>query len=80
MLETQVGPLTVQEWGLVLLGIVVFFSVLNFITARMKKTAGADKLAEASCLVCGWSGRVSRYHRTCPKCGNSITRLRPKAR
>jgi rRNA maturation endonuclease Nob1 len=25
------------------------------------------------CAGCGWLGTVSKFHRTCPKCGNQIT-------
>ncbi|MCP4867729.1 MAG: hypothetical protein GY898_03310 [Proteobacteria bacterium] len=74
MLETQVGPLTVQEWGLALIGISSLFTIGRFMFGG-KKTAGSDNLAPASCLGCGWQGNVSKYHRTCPKCGNNITRL-----
>jgi anaerobic ribonucleoside-triphosphate reductase len=75
MLETQIGPLTLLEWGLALIGIMVLFSIINLITGK-KKTAGADNLSAASCLGCGWEGPVSKYHRTCPRCGNNITRMK----
>lgn len=74
MLETQVGPLTVQEWALALIAMSVVFTIFRFMFGK-KKTAGADNLAAASCLGCGWKGMVSKYHRTCPKCGNNVTRL-----
>jgi ribosomal protein L32 len=74
-LDKVVGPLSVLQWAGVLLGIVALTSIAGWMR-RAKGTAAADaKLTDASCLGCGWKGRVSRYHRTCPKCGNNITRL-----
>ncbi len=75
--ETQVGPLTLGQWGLVVIGVIILSSVLRW-AARKGKAAGQDKLTSASCLVCNWKGSVSKYHRTCPKCGNNITRMTRK--
>ncbi len=74
MLETQIGPLTFQEWGLLVVGLVVVFGVINWLKGR-GGGAGEQNLTWASCMGCQWQGRVSKYHRTCPKCGNNITRI-----
>jgi len=75
--ETMVGPLSLGQWALVVIGIIAAFSVINWLS-RKGKAAAESKLTSASCLVCNWKGNVSKYHRTCPKCGNSITRLTRK--
>lgn len=72
-LSTPVGPLTVQQWGLVVFAIVVAFSLVNWLTGSKRHDSRA--LTRGRCLGCGWEGSVSKYHRTCPKCGNKITRL-----
>ena len=38
------------------------------------------KKVPGKCLGCGWTGEVSLYHRTCPKCGNNITKQRSTER
>ena len=74
-LSQQVGPLSVQEWGLAVLGLIALFALLNWVKTAMQAPQDSDNLTPGRCLGCGWEGRVSRYHRTCPKCGNEITRL-----
>ena len=73
-LSTPVGPLSIGQWaGAVAAFLVVssLFSSMRQKTEQAKGSAGSP----ARCLGCGWEGKVSRYHRTCPRCGNSITRL-----
>ena len=66
-------PLTVLQWTIAL---VVFGIALGAWTrfTRRHDSAVGGKLSEASCIGCGWKGRVSKYHRQCPKCGNAITK------
>jgi hypothetical protein len=74
-LSTQVGPLTAGQWlGIVVAGFVLS-SFMNMMRRKTASNAAGAKLSAASCLGCGWQGKVSQYHRTCPRCGNSITRL-----
>ncbi len=74
-LSTQVGPLSVGQW----IGAVVAFIVISAVMKAIKSKGGGGRdpgaVSAAGCLGCGWNGDVSRYHRTCPRCGNSITRL-----
>lgn len=72
-LDNQVGPLSVQGWGLLIFVLIVGFAVFNWLSSKKGSTTGG--LAQARCIACGWEGNVSKYHRTCPKCGNQITRL-----
>lgn len=74
-LSNQVGPLTVGGW----IGALVVLSIVSSVFSAMRRKAGGGgagtTLSAARCMGCGWQGKVSKYHRTCPKCGNSITRL-----
>lgn len=73
VLSNQVGPLSVLQWiGAVVVGLILLSAVPRLFRS---KTQHDDKLAAARCLGCGWQGKVSKYHRTCPKCGNQITRM-----
>jgi hypothetical protein len=40
---------------------------------KTKKEAPGDTYEPARC-GCGWSGQVSKFTRTCPKCNNDIVR------
>ncbi len=76
LLDTVLGPYTIKEWGL---GFIAFGVVLQVFTTLKHKVV-ADRatsgLTKAQCLSCNWRGRVSKYHRACPKCGSAITRRR----
>ncbi len=73
-LTTQLGPLNLWQWAAVLVvGSVAMSSGSKFL--KRKESAVGGKLQAASCIGCGWKGNVSKYHRQCPKCGNSITRM-----
>ena len=73
-LHNQVGPLSVQQWGLAIFVMVVGFAVFNMLNGK-KASRSAEGLTRARCVGCGWEGNVSKFHRTCPKCGNQITRM-----
>ncbi len=73
-LSNDIGPLTVQQWGLAVIALMAVSAIVNWLKSR-PNSSDQEKLSEGRCLVCSWSGKVSRYHRTCPKCGNSITRM-----
>lgn len=75
-LTKVVGPLTVLQWIGVFVAVTVVFPALGRLFG--KKEQHDDKLTPARCLGCGWQGKVSKYHRTCPKCGNQITKLSKK--
>ena len=74
LLNATFGPFSVLQWGggLVLFGVLVGF--WNTWSASRSPSGLQGKLAPASCLSCGWKGKVSKFHRTCPKCGDAITR------
>ncbi len=74
-LNQSVGPLTLGQWIGALVAFLVISSALSAMKRKSEQKEAAANTSEARCLGCGWQGRVSRYHRTCPKCGNSITRL-----
>ena len=73
-LDKMVGPLSIQQWGLAVFLLIVAFTIFNMVSGKKGK-AEAGGLTRARCIACGWEGNVSRFHRTCPKCGNQITRL-----
>ena len=74
-LSQAVGPLSLGQWIGVLVALLVVFPLLNKLGSWSKRHGEQANLGEAKCLGCGWKGRVSKYHRTCPRCGNAITRL-----
>jgi predicted RNA-binding Zn-ribbon protein involved in translation (DUF1610 family) len=74
-LSAPVGPLTVGQWIGALVVFMALSSFLGVLRRRSEAKAHSGTVSAARCLGCGWQGKVSRYHRTCPKCGNSITRL-----
>lgn len=74
LLHTPLGPFTLLQWAIGLVVLSVAMSAWSKFT-RKNKSAVGGKLSEAQCVGCGWKGRVSKYHRQCPKCGNSITKL-----
>lgn len=73
-LSDQVGPLSVGQWIGAVVAFLIVSSIMNAMRGRNAQGAGGT-VSAAGCLGCGWKGKVSRYHRTCPRCGNSITRL-----
>ena len=74
-LSNQVGPLNVGQWIGAIVAFLVVSSILGAMRRRSARGPGGGTVSAAGCLGCGWKGNVSRYHRTCPRCGNSITRL-----
>lgn len=72
----MLGPFSLKEWAIYL---VLFGFALQAYTAIKRKLV-SDKatgnLMKSKCLGCGWSGKVSKHHRSCPKCGNVITRVK----
>ena len=74
-LGNQLGPFTLLQWAL---GAIAFGFALQIFTGIKHRVIAnkAGGLTKAKCLGCGWNGRVSKFHRTCPKCGNVVTRLR----
>jgi len=73
-IDTVIGPWTIKEWAIGL----VIFGVLLQIGTTIKHKFLADKatgnLRKARCPACRWNGKVSKFHHTCPKCGNNIVR------
>jgi hypothetical protein len=39
-----------------------------------KPKTGDDEHTETARCACGWTGQVSKFTRTCPKCNNEIVR------
>jgi hypothetical protein len=73
-LHNPIGPLSVQQWGLVIFVLVAGFALYNVFSSKAAAKT-AEGLTRARCVGCGWEGNVSKFHRTCPKCGNQITRM-----
>jgi rRNA maturation endonuclease Nob1 len=73
ILSRQVGPYTLLQW---IIGLAVVYVLVTVLQKVFKKaTAKPDKdFVAMRCAGCGWVGKVSRFHRTCPKCGDNITR------
>jgi len=72
----MIGPFSFMEWAIYL---VLFGLALQTYTAIKRKMAAeqsTSSLIKSKCLGCGWSGKVSKHHRSCPRCGNVITRLK----
>ncbi|MBI5570992.1 MAG: hypothetical protein HY914_13695 [Desulfomonile tiedjei] len=48
---------------------------LMIILSRRGRTKAPESSAHEhkECLACGWSGQVSKFHRKCPNCGDTIT-------
>ncbi|GEM_PF-1074106 len=74
-LARQVGPLTLMQWAI---AIVVGYVAISLLQSILKKADGSESKDTVSmrCAGCGWHGSVSRFHRTCPKCGDNITPTR----
>lgn len=60
------GP---RNAALLLIAIVAAILILRRLLAR---PASSPHLTAARCPSCGWTGSVSRYKPTCPKCGKAI--------
>ncbi len=71
----EVGPLTVMQWGIAIAIALVAISALQTMIRTMKGGESKDTVP-MRCPGCGWHGSVSRFHRTCPKCGDQITPTR----
>ncbi len=54
--------------------VALIFSMKIWDLVFRTKTADQEKQYEAARCSCGWSGRVSKFTRTCPKCNNEIVR------
>ena len=63
-------PVTVKH--AIFLAAVLF---VIFVAAPMifrKKTEEPDIYETVKCSECGWTGKVSKYHRSCKKCNGTI--------
>jgi Zn finger protein HypA/HybF involved in hydrogenase expression len=74
VMAKHIGPFTVLQWSI---GAIAFGFALQIGTAIKHRLIAnkATGMSKAKCLNCSWSGRVSKFHRTCPKCGNVVTRV-----
>jgi hypothetical protein len=59
---------------LVLIGIAlaVGLIVLRFFLRSGKKEQEEAGYVYKECLSCGWKGKVSKFHKKCPNCADSI--------
>ncbi|MCO4768938.1 MAG: hypothetical protein KDA24_02845 [Deltaproteobacteria bacterium] len=75
-LDHYMGPFTIKQWGLGLLAIGFALQIYTEIRRKLEANAATGSTSHAKCLGCGWRGKISKFHRTCPKCGNIVTRTR----
>jgi predicted RNA-binding Zn-ribbon protein involved in translation (DUF1610 family) len=74
-LSQYFGPFTLLQWLFVAGGAMVAMNVMGYVARTRRANEANDKAVPARCLSCHWEGKVSKYHRTCPKCGMNITKL-----
>ena len=67
--EAFLGYSVLQVGAAALLLVIVAVILRRLIRSRPDDS----HLVELAC-TCGWSGRVSKFNRTCPKCNKSIGR------
>ena len=59
-------------------GIAVALAIVIVGLMMILSRRGCTKAPQSSahehkeCLSCGWSGQVSKFHRKCPNCGDTI--------
>ena len=70
MLDQLVDMLAAGGWKIVAVVALVLVGarLLRLVLAPRREDPHHVKVQ----CTCGWSGSVSRHHRTCPKCGNRI--------
>ena len=73
ILWTQVGPLTLIQWAIAVAVGWFAISALQAIFRKVEPETDKKEYMNMRCPGCGWLGTVSKFHRTCPKCGNQIT-------
>ena len=58
---------------IIAIGIAVGLFVLGLIFRSGKKGQAEDAgYVYKECLSCGWKGKVSKFHKKCPNCADSI--------
>ena len=75
-LSEQVGPFTVLQWLTYVFVAVVGLNIARSFLGKVQGTNDRD-FVSMRCAGCTWSGKVSKFHRTCPKCGNHISATTP---
>lgn len=61
--------------GKQIVGALVGLFILGSILKRLggENDAVKEHQVRKTCAGCGWAGTVSKFHKKCPKCGNTIT-------
>jgi hypothetical protein len=60
---------------LVIIGILVAaVFVVGGIVSRLRKKGGDERpgYVYKECASCGWKGQVSKFHKKCSRCGDSL--------
>ncbi len=63
------GPVTIGHVAGALLAILVIGALLKIFR---KGPVEAKHLVQRRCPACGWSGSVSKFNLTCPKCAKKL--------
>ncbi len=67
-----VGGVTLMHLIIGIVALIVLLKIWDLVFKT--KTEDRDEHYEAARCSCGWTGRVSKFTRTCPKCNNEIVR------
>jgi rRNA maturation endonuclease Nob1 len=64
--------------GLTVLHLTIAVIVLLLIgigvqSMRKEKPAGEDLMVRARCSGCGWTGKLSKHQRKCPRCNGEVS-------
>ncbi len=65
-----------MSYVVIVIGVVVVLfgagAIWRLIAGGQKTKTVDSALMDKECTGCGWSGRVSQFHKKCPNCGNQI--------
>jgi hypothetical protein len=57
---------------IIAIAIAVGLGILGFFFKSGKKEQEEAGYVYKECLSCGWKGKVSKFHKKCPNCADSI--------
>lgn len=53
--------------------IVLFIVGIALQSLRKRQDDGESMMVSARCTGCGWTGKLSRYQRKCPRCNGEVS-------
>jgi hypothetical protein len=68
-------PFDLTTTLLVTAGGLILLFVIRLISKALskKEQAGPSTHEFKECYSCGWKGKVSKFHKKCPSCGDTLT-------